>query len=277
MGLQLPDRRFKSVSRLSKNLENKFFRGFFYHKNLVYHLDKSDTKGFNMKKILVIEDDLALSTGLCFELNMSGYLTVAAYNCQNARQFLQNERFDLIILDVNLPDGNGFDYCREVKVSLPELLIIFLTARDMEQDELNGFELGAEDYIVKPFNMQILKHRVEAVLRRGNSSAKNSSDYYEDTRLQLNFAALTAVCNGKKLAITPNEYKLLRILITNTGNLVTRHTLLEKLWDCDGNYIDDHTLTVTMNRLRAKIETEGYSYIQTVRGMGYIWTGARKQ
>lgn len=228
-----------------------------------------------MAKILVVEDDLALSAGLCFELDTSGYLTVAAYNCQKAQQLLKNDHFDLAILDVNLPDGNGFDLCKEIKAIMPELPVIFLTANDLEQDVLNGFDLGADDYITKPFNIQILKRRVEVALRRGTSASKPTADCYDDGFLHLDFSALTAVRNGEKLAITPNEYKMLRLLTSNAGNIVTRQVLLEKLWDCDGNYIDDHTLTVTMNRLRAKIEEAGHSYIQTVRGMGYVWTGAK--
>lgn len=230
----------------------------------------------NAKKILVVEDDLALSAGLCFELDSSGYLTVAAYGCQKARYFLENEHFDLVILDVNLPDGNGSDLCREIKAARPELPVIFLTANDLEEDILNGFDLGADDYITKPFHTQILKRRAEVALRRGNSGAKAAMDGYDDGFLRLDFQALTAVRSGEKLSITPNEYKLLRVLTANAGNLVTRQLLLEKLWDCDENFIDDHTLTVTMNRLRAKIEEEGHTYIRTVRGMGYIWTGAGK-
>ncbi len=230
----------------------------------------------NAKKILVVEDDLALSAGLCFELDTSGYLTVAAYGCQKARYFLENEHFDLVILDVNLPDGNGSDLCREIKASRPELPVIFLTANDLEEDILNGFDLGADDYITKPFHTQILKRRLEVALRRGNSGAKAAKDGYDDGFLRLDFQALTAVRSGEKLSITPNEYKLLRVLTANAGNLVTRQLLLEKLWDCDENFIDDHTLTVTMNRLRAKIEEAGHTYIRTVRGMGYIWTGAGK-
>lgn len=230
----------------------------------------------NAKKILVVEDDLALSAGLCFELDTSGYLTVAAYGCQKARYFLENEHFDLVILDVNLPDGNGSDLCREIKAASPELPVIFLTANDLEEDILNGFDLGADDYITKPFHTQILKRRAEVALRRGNSGAMAAKDGYDDGFLRLDFQALTAVRSGEKLSITPNEYKLLRVLTANAGNLVTRQLLLEKLWDCDENFIDDHTLTVTMNRLRAKIEEEGHTYIRTVRGMGYIWTGAGK-
>lgn len=223
--------------------------------------------------ILVLEDDLALSAGLCFELDSNGYLTMAAYNCQKSRQLLQNNTIDLAILDVNLPDGSGFDFCREIKSAWPKLPVIFLTANDLEQDVLNGFDLGADDYITKPFHMQILLRRVKAALRRGQSGDKNQTDGWDDGFLRLNFDTLTAVRQGEKLAITPNEYKLLRVLTENSGTVITRQTLLEKLWDCDENYIDDHTLTVTMNRLRAKIDGDDHSYIKTIRGMGYIWTG----
>ncbi len=224
-----------------------------------------------MAKILVVEDDLALSAGLCFALDEAGHLTAAAYTCQKARQLLKTGQFDLVILDVNLPDGNGFDLCRECKSSAPERPVIFLTANDLERDELNGFDLGADDYITKPFSIQVLKRRVEAVLRRGTAG----SDCFDDGFLRLDFQTLTAARNGERLSITPNEYKLLRLMTANAGAVMTRRLLLEKLWDSGGNYIDDHTLTVTINRLRAKIEDAGHTYIQTVRGMGYVWTGAQ--
>lgn len=228
-----------------------------------------------MAKILVVEDDLPLSTGLCFELDTSGYLTVAAYNCQKALKLIKIDHFDLAILDINLPDGDGFELCREIKKEQPQLPVLFLTAKDLEQDVLKGFDLGADDYVTKPFHMQILKRRVEVALRRGAGNAKALEEGYDDGFLRLDFRTLTAVRNGEQQPITPNEYKLLKILTAHAGNLVTRQILLEKLWDCDGNYVDDHTLTVTMNRLRAKIEDVSHSYIRTVRGMGYIWTGEK--
>ena len=228
-----------------------------------------------MERILVVEDDLVLSAGLCFELDSAGYATVAAYNCRKAEYLLETETFSLALLDVNLPDGNGFDLCRKLKGTHPELPVIFLTANDLENDVLNGFDLGAEDYITKPFNMKILLRRVEVALRRVGGAAKSATDCYDDGYLRLDFGALTAIRKGEKLTITPNEYKLLKVLTANAGNVVTRQILLDRLWDCDGNFIDDHTLTVTMNRLRAKIEDEGHTYIKTVRGMGYIWAGAK--
>lgn len=232
-----------------------------------------------MERILVVEDDLALSTGLCFELDAAGYVTQAAYNCRKAEYLVEQENFSLALLDVNLPDGNGFALCGKIKRLHPELPVIFLTANDLEEDMLNGYDLGAEDYVTKPFRMPILLKKVEVALRRvaaasgtGAAAGKTAEGTcYRDDFLQLDFEALTAVRGGEKLSITPNEYKLLRLLVASAGNVVTRRLLLEKLWDCDGNFIDDHTLTVTMNRLRAKIEDEQHGYIKTVRGMGYIW------
>lgn len=225
-----------------------------------------------MAKILVVEDDLALSAGLCFELDSSGYLSIAAYSCSKARALLEDTAFDLALLDVNLPDGSGFDLCREIRGCLPEVPVIFLTANDLEQDVLRGFALGADDYVTKPFSVKILLQRIEVALRR-SAPAQTAGNDYDDGFLRLDLVALTAVKDGEKLSLTPNEYKLLRLLTANGGKILTRKLLLEKLWDCDENFIDDHTLTVTMNRLRAKIEAEGHAYIKTVRGMGYVWTG----
>lgn len=230
-----------------------------------------------MSRILVVEDDLALSAGLCFELDSGGYISVSAYTYQKALQLVKEDKFDLVLLDVNLPDGNGFDLCKEIKSLHPELPVIFLTANDLEQNVLDGFDLGAEDYVTKPFSMKILLRRVEAVLRRaGSSKAEESSQRWSDGFLTLDFGALTAQRSGETLTITPNEYKLLRVLTENAGNILTRQILLERLWDSGGNFIDDHTLTVTMNRLRAKIEDDAHFYIQTVRGMGYIWKGVQR-
>ncbi len=232
---------------------------------------------YDNMRILVVEDDLTLSAGLCFELDNNGYITVAAYNCRKARQLLAEDHFDLVLLDVNLPDGNGADLCRAIKQARPDLPVIFLTANDLERDVLDGFDLGAEDYVTKPFNMQILLRRLDVVLRRSSKTAADASaQRWSDGFLVLDFAALTAQRGAEKLPITPNEYKLLRALTENAGRILTRQILLEKLWDSGGNFIDDHTLTVTMNRLRSKIEDDAHAYIQTVRGMGYIWKGVQR-
>ena len=138
---------------------------------------------------------------------------------------------------------------------------------------MDGFDLGAEDYVTKPFNMKILLRRIEVALRRNHLSEQQAVDCWSDGFLSLDFSKLTAVRGNEKVIVTSNEYKLLRILTENAGNILTRQMLLERLWDIDDNFVDDHALTVTINRLRAKIEDDAHTYIKTVRGIGYVWTG----
>ena len=226
-----------------------------------------------MSKILLVEDDLPLSTGLCFELDTSGYLTVAAYHCQKALKLVKTDHFDLAILDVNLPDGDGFDFCRAVK-SERDIPIIFLTARDMDQDEMRGFDCGADDYITKPFKMPILHRRILAAFRK--SGAKEEHTGYDDGYLKIDFDKLTAVRGEETLSMTPTEYKILRLLIANSDKVMTKCVLLEKIWDNSGNFVDEHAVAVNINRLRKKIEDTGHEYIKTLYGMGYQWKGRNK-
>lgn len=155
----------------------------------------------------------------------------------------------------------------------PQIPVIFLSANDLEQDILNAFDLGAEDYVTKPFNMKILLRRIEVAVRRNHLLGQQAMNCWSDGFLSLDFSKLTAVRRNEKIAVTSNEYKLLRVLTENAGNILTRQMLLERLWDIEGNFIDDHALTVTINRLRAKIEDDSHTYIKTVRGIGYVWTG----
>ena len=141
---------------------------------------------------------------------------------------------------------------------------------------MNGFDMGAEDYVTKPFHMQILLKRIQVAMRRAEQSREPGADCWSDGYLSLDFSALTAKRGSEALVITPNEYKLLKLLTDHAGRILTRQVLLDRLWDNAGNFIDDHTLTVTMNRLRTKIEDDAHTYIKTVRGMGYLWTGGSK-
>lgn len=229
-----------------------------------------------MERILVVEDDLALNAGLCFELDAAGYVSVPAYNCKKAAYLLESDSFSLVVLDVNLPDGNGFELCQDIKANRPELPVVFLTANDLEQDILNGLDMGAEDYITKPFSTSVFVKKVGILLRRGQGSAQRDAAAFDDGNLRIDLEKMLAVKNGEKLAITPNEYKILRILIANAGRIVSRRQILENVYDTDGNFIDDHTLTVNITRLRGKIEDEDHPYIKTVRGMGYAWIGKKQ-
>ena len=227
-----------------------------------------------MKRILVLEDDLALNAGLCFELDNAGYCSISAYNCAKAMQVLQHDKLDLAILDVNLPDGSGFSVCQEAKRLRPNLPVIFLTANDLEEDELTGFDLGAEDYVTKPFHTSVLLRRIEVALRRNSEKdleAEKNFQGFDDGFLRIDLETLEVVCNGEKLSLTPNEYKILRLLLANSGQILTRERMLEQLWGNAGCFINDHTLTVVINRLRTKLEGKDKAYIQTIRGIGYAW------
>lgn len=223
-----------------------------------------------MNRILIIEDDKALRLGLCFDLEEENYLVTSADTLQKARIILSEQKFDLIVLDVNLPDGDGLDFCKEIKEKL-SVPIIFLTACDMETDELSGFEAGADDYVTKPFSTALLRKRISAVIRRYSDAA--SKNIYDDGFLSINFDNLGASRNGETIFLTPTEYKLIKIFTANKGRVLTRQLLLEKMWDNDGNFVDEHALTVNINRLRNKIENDKKEYIRTVYGIGYMWTG----
>lgn len=226
-------------------------------------------------RILVVEDDRLLNHTLCYNLDTAGYTVDSALTKAAASNFLAKQHYDLIVLDVNLPDGNGFDFCREVKDRRPDTAVIFLTANDMETDMLKGYELGAEDYVTKPFPMSVFQKKLAVVL--GRLAKQSGGDSYEDGALSVNFSEMTASLSGKPLAFTPLEYRLLKILTKNPQIVLTRQVLLEKLWDADGNYVDEHALTAAISRVRNKIETEGRQYIKTVYGMGYMWIGGTQR
>ena len=226
-------------------------------------------------RILVVEDDRLLNHTLCYNLDTAGYTVDSALTKSAASNFLAKKDYDLIVLDVNLPDGNGFDFCREVKDRRPDTAVIFLTANDMESDMLKGYELGAEDYVTKPFPMSVFQKKMAVVL--GRVAKQPGGESYEDGALSVNFSEMTASLSGKPLAFTPLEYRLLKILTKNPQIVLTRQMLLEKLWDADGNFVDEHALTAAISRVRNKIETEGSQYIKTVYGMGYMWIGGAQK
>ena len=222
-------------------------------------------------KILVVEDDRLLNNTLCYNLSATGYEVDAALTKSVAERFCRKQEYDLIVLDINLPDGNGFDFCRDIKESRPDTAVIFLTANDMESDMLKGYELGADDYVTKPFPISVFQKKVAALLSRMKKLA--GGDCYNDGNLLIDFAEMTATRDGESISFTPMEYRLLKILIKNPRTVLTRQILLEKLWDIDGNFVDEHALTSTISRIRSKIEKPDHAYIKTVYGMGYMWIG----
>ncbi len=225
-------------------------------------------------KLLVVEDDRLLNNTLCYNLSAAGYSVDAAMTKAAAVRFCEKQDYDLIVLDVNLPDGNGFDFCRDVKERRPDTAVIFLTANDMESDMLKGFELGADDYVTKPFPINVFQKKVSALINR--IQKQTGGDCYSDGNLLINFSETTATLCGEPVTFTAMEYRLLRVFVKNPNTVLTRQVLLEKLWDMEGNFVDEHALTVAVSRIRGKIETGGFQYIKTAYGMGYMWIGGLK-
>lgn len=223
-----------------------------------------------MKRILVVEDDIMLNSGLCYNLELDLYNAVPAYNAATALDKIETEAFDLIILDVNLPDGDGFELCKKFK-TVQNIPVVFLTARDLEADVMEGFEFGADDYIAKPFSINIFRKKITAILKR--CEKQSDVNIYVCGELMVDFDKLAASIKNDPVILTPTEYKMLKLFTSNPGILLTRQVLLEKLYDVNANFVDEHALTVNINRLRNKIETEDRKYIKTVYGMGYLWAG----
>ena len=228
-----------------------------------------------MKRILLIEDDKDLNTGLTYDLESENYKVFSTLTLGEGLSVLSEKEVDLILLDGNLPDGDGFDFCRSVK-SESDIPVIFLTARDMDRDEMQGFDCGADDYITKPFNMPILHRRIKAALRKAAADGGERIQY-DGGHLKIDFDAMAASLGGEPLTMTPTEFKILRLLIANAERVMTKTLLLEKVWDSTGNFVDEHAVAVNINRLRKKIESEEHPYIKTLYGMGYQWKGKKTE
>lgn len=226
-----------------------------------------------MKTILIVEDDKMLNEGISFNLDLDGFNVKSAFTIKEANNYINNHNIDLIILDVNLPDGNGFDFCKEIrnKYNNP---IVFLTACDMEIDVVKGFKLGADDYITKPFSLSILRERIVAILRRCEVKQNKADKIIVDDMI-FDFDNMKVIKENNEVSLTPTENKMLKTLLNSKGKVLTRKILLEQLWDNDCNFVDEHALTVNINRIRNKIEKDPSKpiYLKTVYGMGYIWTG----
>ena len=216
-----------------------------------------------------MQDDYDLNQAICFSLKKSGYAVCGVTSIEKAKQMFNRNQIDLILLDVNLPDGEGFSFCQWVKKQR-EVPVIYLTARDMEEDALAGYESGAEDYVTKPFSMKILLRKIEVVLKR---TASVNRQIFADEYLYIDLDHVRVAVKGQECPVTPTECRLLRQFLMNRGQLLTYDLLLERLWDSGGQFVDRHTLAVNVNRLRGKIEDKDHRYISNVYGMGYQWIG----
>lgn len=215
-----------------------------------------------MKHITIIEDDIGLNNGIVIALRRDDLTFTQLYRLGD---FRLSEPTDLIILDINLPDGNGFDFLRKLRQN-SDVPVIILTANDLETDEVTGLELGADDYITKPFSLMVLRARIDNVLRRSNSTANN---VYTDETYSFDFDRMEFSENGSPVELSKTEQKLLKLLIQNKGQTLTRDFLVDRIWTDGAEYVDENALSVTVGRLRKKLNAS--EYIQTVYGIGYVW------
>lgn len=227
-----------------------------------------------MSKIFLLEDDLSLINGLSFALKKQGFDLNIARTLKEADALWANGKYDLLILDVSLPDGSGFEFCQKVRL-ISKVPIIFLTASDEEMSIIMGLDIGGDDYITKPFKLGVLISRISALLRRANSFHAAGTEL-QSNGIQVLLLQGQVFKNGVLLDLTAAEYKLLCLFMQNPNMVLTKEQILDKLWDCDGNYIDSSTLTVYIRRLRMKIEDNPSEpqMLLTVRGMGYKWNVA---
>lgn len=216
-----------------------------------------------MKKtrIAIIEDDKGLNNGIALALKQENYEFYSYYSLKEVKDV---EQMDLVILDINLPDGNGLDYLKSLRKH-SHVPVLILTANDSEMDEVTGLELGAEDYMTKPFSLMVLRVRVEKILKNRTETAE-----FVFGNLRLDFSHMDFSRDGGKIELSKTEQRLLRMLVENEGQTITRGQLLDYVWQ-DADFVDENALSVTVKRLRDKLETNEEKYIQTVYGIGYKW------
>lgn len=223
-----------------------------------------------MQRILIVEDDAALSNGIVLAMKKEAFEFIQCFDKKSAEKAFASQKFDLIILDINLPDGSGMDFCQMIR-NRSDVPVIFLTANDMEIDVVTGFETGADDYITKPFSLAILRARILAQLRK--TAEKPKSVKYMENGICFDFDAMVFTKNGKEIELSKTEQKLLRILVENRGSILTRDMLIDRVWSDASDFVNENALSVTIRRLRNKLEDDPSQpvYIQTVYGMGYSW------
>ena len=225
-----------------------------------------------MNQILLVEDDLSLIGGLSFAVKKEGYGVDVARTVLEADEFWSDEKYDLVILDVSLPDGSGFKLCKKMRLT-SKVPIMFLTAADEETDMIMGLDIGGDDYITKPFKLAVFLSRINALMRRSSNFNQESPELSSnDIRVELVKGEVYK--RDEQIDLTASEYKLLCLFMENPNRVLSPEQILNRLWDCNENYIDNNTLTVYIRRLRTKIEDDPGKpeRIVTVRRMGYKWS-----
>lgn len=221
-----------------------------------------------MQEILLVEDNESLNRGITLSLQNAGYQVSSAFTLSQGREFWQNKEFSLVICDITLPDGSGLDLGREVRESSSTYLL-YLTALDGESDIVNGYAAGADDYITKPFSLMVLVSKVQALMRRLAHQEERLSVLVSG-ELELNPQEMKVYRKGQEVFLSKKELQLLMYLLENAGKILSKESILERIWDSEGQFVDDNTVTVNVSRLKNKLGTDE---ISNVRGLGYIWTG----
>lgn len=230
-----------------------------------------------MGKILLLEDDKSLNRGISFKLKKEGFEVETAFCIGEAKNIFDNNKIDLIITDIGLPDGSGFDFCEETRKT-SNVYIIMLTALDEEFNAVMGYEIGADDYVTKPFSLAILVSKVKAFMKRAGNDEKEktSENILISEDIEFDYGDYTLILNREdteKVQLTKTEGKLLKLLMENAMNIIQKEQILDILWDMDGNFVDDNTVAVYMRRLRKKVEKDPSEpiFIKNIRGIGYKW------
>ena len=220
-----------------------------------------------MEQILIVEDDISLNQGLCRALKSENRQIISCMNLKSTREQLLCGSVSLVLLDINLPDGNGLDFLSELKVTDPLCPVILLTANDTDMDIVTGLEQGADDYITKPFSLSVLRARVNTQLRKQATSVHTA--LFQMDGFIFYFDQMQFRVNGTAIELSKTEQKLLRLLVENHGKPMSRSVLIARIWTDGAEYVDENALSVTVKRLRDKLGA--HDYIQTVYGIGYIW------
>ena len=222
-----------------------------------------------MYHILIVEDDRSLNQGIALALKEEDVSFYQAYTIAEARTLLRDRSIDMVLLDINLPDGSGYDFLKEIR-NVSELPVLMITANDMESDEVTGFSLGADDYITKPFSLMALRARVGRMRQR--TASVQTKKEYSDERYAFLFDNMKFYVEGEEVILSKTEQKLLRCFVENRGQTLTRDRLMDIIWEQGGSFVEENALSVAVNRLRHKLEGKDKTCpIRTVYGIGYVW------
>lgn len=226
-----------------------------------------------MEKILIVEDDKALSNGIALALKAEGYLFLQAWDLAGARETLDSREISLVILDLNLSDGSGLNLLKEIKEK-QEIPVVILTANDLETEIVTGLELGADDYITKPFSLMVLRARINTQMRK---MRRRGLQVYQAGKFYFSFSGMEFIKGNQRIELSKTEQKLLKLLVENRGITLKREELLDRVWTDGSQYVDENALSVTVKRLRDKLEDNPSAprYIKTVYGIGYTWSDER--